>query len=100
MERTPQEITILVGREVYSHNGVYVGEVEDVRLDIDNERVTGLAVTELNEQLLEEVADGARGVLVPYRWVMAVGDVIVVNELVERLGPTGEGEHEGELAVA
>ena len=33
----PQEITSLVGREVYSNNGVFVGEVEDVRLDLGDE---------------------------------------------------------------
>ena len=100
MERTPQEITTLVGREVYSNNGVYVGEVEDLRLDIDGRQVTGLALTETNDDLFEELTAGTRGLLLPYRWVMAVGDVVLVNELVERVGATDETAEEGQVAVA
>ena len=100
MERTPQEITTLVGREVYSNNGVYVGEVEDIRLDVDGRQVTGLALTETNDDLFEEFTVGARGILLPYRWVMAVGDVVLVNELVERVGASEEAAEEGQVAVA
>lgn len=92
MDRTPQEITSLVGREVYSNNGVYVGEVEDVRLDLDAERVTGLAVREPNQELFEDVAADARGVMIPYRWVMAVGDVVLINDAVEGLHTQEEDE--------
>jgi sporulation protein YlmC with PRC-barrel domain len=99
MERTPQEITSLVGREVYSNNGVYVGEVEDVRLNIDDQVVTGLAVSEINRELFEGVAAGARGVMLPYRWVMSVGDVVLVNDLVERVAEP-EPETDEEAAVA
>ena len=99
MEQTPQEITSLVGREVYSNNGVYVGEVEDVRLDIDEQVVTGLAVSEINRDLFEGVASGARGVMLPYRWVMSVGDIVLVNDLVERV-PAPETDADEEAAVA
>ena len=100
MERTPQEITTLVGREVYSNNGVYVGEVEDIRLDVDGRQVTGLALTETNDELFEELTAGARGILLPYRWVRAVGDVVLVNELVEQIGASEETAEEGPVAVA
>lgn len=84
-EGEPQEITTLVGREVYSNNGVFVGEVEDIQLNLDEETVTALALTDTNPDLFEDIA-GARGVLVPYRWVRAVGDVILINDIVERMG--------------
>lgn len=80
-----QEITSLVGREVYSNNGVFVGEVEDVRLDLDAETVTGLALSELNRDLFAGRVGRGKGVLLPYRWVRAVGDVILINDVVERL---------------
>lgn len=99
MDATPQEITTLVGREVYSNNGVFVGEVEDVRLDLDGESVTGLALAELSPELFTEYVDPGEGVIVPYRWVRAVGDVILVNDIIERLD-TEEDEQENEEAVA
>jgi sporulation protein YlmC with PRC-barrel domain len=92
MDSAPQAITSLVGREVYSNNGVFVGEIEDLRLDLDGQVVTGLALTELNGELLADRAAGSRGVIVPYRWVRAVGDVVLVNDVVERLGDTGDEE--------
>lgn len=96
MEGTPQEITTLVGREVYSNNGVFVGEVEDVRLNVGAVTVTGLAVGALNEELFEGVVDDGDGVMIPYRWVRAVGDVIIINDTVERLQ---ESESDEEVAV-
>ncbi|KTG11227.1 photosystem reaction center subunit H [Haloprofundus marisrubri] len=96
MDGTPQEITTLVGREVYSNNGVYVGEVEDVRLDLDQEVVTGLALAELNRELFEGRIQRGKGVLIPYRWVRAVGDVILINDVIERLK---KPEDETEVAV-
>ena len=92
MDDTPQEITTLVGREVYSNNGVYVGEVEDIRLNLDDEQVTALAVADLNPELFEDHVGASRGVLLPYRWVRAVGDVVLVNDIVERLADTAEDE--------
>ncbi|WP_254534497.1 PRC-barrel domain-containing protein [Halomarina litorea] len=85
MDQTPQEITSLVGREVYSNNGVFVGQVEDLRLDLDTETVTGLALADLNDELFRDRARGARGVIIPYRWVRAVGDVILINDIIERM---------------
>ena len=86
-ESVPQEITSLVGREVYSNNGVFVGEVEDIRLDLQKELVTGLALGDVNHELFDPrvSASDSEGVIVPYRWVRAVGDIILINDIVERL---------------
>ncbi len=94
METEPQEITNLVGREVYSTNGVYVGQVEDVKLDFDAEHVTGLALHKVNGDLLDARLDGHRGVMVPYRWIQAVGDVILVSDVVEQLSSSDEDDDE------
>jgi sporulation protein YlmC with PRC-barrel domain len=92
MDGTPQEITTLVGREVYSNNGVFVGEVEDVRLDLNQQAVTGLALGELSQELFAGRIEAGKGVMIPYRWVRAVGDVILINDVVERLEDGDEDE--------
>jgi sporulation protein YlmC with PRC-barrel domain len=92
MDGTPQEITTLVGREVYSNNGVFVGEVEDVRLDLGQQTVTGLALGELSQELFAGRIEAGKGVMIPYRWVRAVGDVILINDVVERLEDGDEDE--------
>lgn len=85
MESLRQEITSLVGREVYTNNGVFVGEVEDLQLDIDSNTVNGLALHRLNDDLFTEYVGDARGVMLPYRWVQSVGDIVLVNDIVERV---------------
>ncbi|AEN06273.1 PRC-barrel domain-containing protein [Halolamina sp.] len=87
-----QEITALVGREVYSNNGVFVGEVEDVRLDLGQEQVTGLALADLNSELFQGSIETGKGVMIPYRWVRAVGDVVLINDIIERLKDPQETE--------
>ena len=96
-EKIPQEITTLVGREVYSKNGVFVGEVEDIRLDLDRQAVTGLALHQLNTELFDAEVQSARGVIIPYRWVQSVGDVVIVNDIVERLHQPDEETDEEEV---
>ncbi|PSQ28680.1 photosystem reaction center subunit H [Halobacteriales archaeon QS_9_67_15] len=93
-ETAPQEITTLVGREVYTKNGVFVGEVEDLRLDLDVQEVTGLALHQVNTELFDPEVSASRGVIVPYRWVQAIGDIVIVNDVVERVRGDAEGDEE------
>ncbi|MFW6436313.1 MAG: PRC-barrel domain-containing protein [Halococcoides sp.] len=95
----PAEITALVGREVYTNNGVFVGEVEDLRLDLDAEEVTGLALGRTNDELFDEEVRAARGVIVPYRWVQSVGDVVIATDLLEHLNEAERDGSETEMAV-
>ena len=105
MDDIPQKITTLVGREVYSNEGVFVGEVADVRLDLTDRRaVTGLALTQLNSELFSELVAGQKGVILPYRWVRAVGDVILINDVtlhdvIEQMtSPNGEEPDDSAIA--
>ena len=92
-ESTPQEITSLVGREVYSTNGGFVGEIEDICLDLQAEMVTGLALGDVNRELFDARVSKSEGVIVPYRWVRSVGDVVLISDIAERLRePENEGE--------
>ncbi|QSG12383.1 Protein implicated in RNA metabolism, contains PRC-barrel domain [Halapricum desulfuricans] len=98
-ETPASEITTLVGREVYSNNGVFVGEIEDLRLDLATENVTGLALHQLNQELFDQEINRSRGVIVPYRWVQAVGDIVIVNDIVERLKRPGEDESDDDVVA-
>jgi len=97
MDAASEEITSLVGREVYSNNGVFIGEIEDVRLDLDAQAVTGLALGELSRELFAGRVDHSTGVILPYRWVRAVGDVVLVNDVIERID-AGEDGDESDIA--
>ena len=92
METTAQEISSLIGREVYSKNGIFVGEVDDVQISLDNEAITGLAVSSVNSALFKGWDLDGKGILVPYRWVRAVGDIVLVNDVVERMAAKDQAD--------
>ncbi len=70
------ESTELIGLEVYTDKGYLLGTVEDVLIDIEEQKIYGLYVERTNPLLVE---DGVP-VSVPYRWVKAVGDVILLKK--------------------
>lgn len=94
MDETRQELDSFIGREVYSSNGTYIGEIEDLKLDIGREAITGLAVGGLNRELFGAGNRGARGIIVPYRWVRAVNDVVLVSEIIERTQEPDDADSE------
>ena len=85
------EVTSFINLPVYTSKGKYVGEVRNVLLDIDEKRVDKLIVTGTNKELVENGMD----VGVPYRWVSAVGDIIILSYFPEHVEMPKE-EEEGE----
>ncbi len=79
------EVTELIGLEVYTEKGYLLGTVEDVSVDTDNQCIYGLYVGKTNPLLVE---DGV-AVLVPYRWVKAVGDIIILKKFPSYVSLSG-----------
>lgn len=80
---TPDTVTDIYGLEVYTQAGVYLGVVEDVRLDFRQNSATGLALVDVNRELQEESRD--EGVVIPYNWVESVHDIVITIDVVNRL---------------
>ena len=70
------EITELIGLDVYTNKGYYLGKIEDVSLDIDNQTAYGLYIPKPNPLLVE---DGV-SILVPYRGGKAVGTIVILKK--------------------
>jgi len=79
------EITSLLDQDVYTQKGVFVGRVDDAILDPENGVVSGLALGDVNRELFERKG---RGVVIPYRWVMAVGDIIIIRHMTRNAKDT------------
>lgn len=80
-EPTLGEISEIIGLQVYTHNGVFLGNVNNLVVDVDNGSVDGIFVGETNPLLVE----GSRAVSVPYRWVQSVGDIVVLRYFPKRV---------------
>lgn len=73
------DIASLLDQDIYTQRGVFVGRVEDAVLDSENGVVSGLAVRDVNRELFDR--KGSKGIIIPYRWVMAVADIIIIRHL-------------------
>ena len=69
------EISDLIGMEVYTDKAVALGNVDDLIIETDSQKIEGLFVSNPNPLLVEH----SRPVSVPYRWISSVGDVIVLK---------------------
>ncbi|MFZ2498963.1 MAG: PRC-barrel domain-containing protein [Methanosarcina sp.] len=75
------ELTSLFGLNIYTNNGVYVGKLQDLVIDIEEQKITGLAVSDINRELFDL---NTRGIIIPYRWVITAADIIIVRDVVQR----------------
>jgi sporulation protein YlmC with PRC-barrel domain len=76
-----EEATELIGLQVYTPNGMFLGSVNNLVIDLENKKVDGMFISETNPLLVE----GSKAVNVPYRWIQAVGDVIVLKYFPKRV---------------
>ena len=76
-----EEVTSFLKLPVYTRRGTYVGHVKNIFFDMDEKRVSSLLLTNTNPSLVEGTVD----VAVPYRWVNAVGDIVILSHFPERI---------------
>ncbi|HJH26558.1 MAG TPA: photosystem reaction center subunit H [Methanophagales archaeon] len=90
------ELSSLYGQDIYTDRGVYVGKIEDVSVDIKEKRISGLAVRNINPYAFK--VGKKKGVIIPYRWVTAIGDIVLIKHVRRRRAAEEEKEgEEGEI---
>ncbi len=92
------ELSSLYGQDIYTDKGVYVGKIEDVNVDIKNRRIAGLVVKNINPSAFD--VGNRKGIIIPYRWVLAIGDIVLIKHVKQRGGKKSKesGEESGEKA--
>ncbi|HUW67689.1 MAG TPA: PRC-barrel domain-containing protein [Candidatus Nanoarchaeia archaeon] len=76
------EVSTLFGLNVYTDKGVYIGKVNDVVLEPNESKISGLAVGNVNKELFDV---SSNGIILPFRWVIAVGDIILTRQISTKL---------------
>ncbi len=66
----------VIGKKVYTDNGDFFGEVEEVNL-VEN-KISGWRIR-VNGGI-GSFLGGARGIIIPHKFVVAIGDVFVVHK--------------------
>ncbi|MDW7731052.1 MAG: PRC-barrel domain-containing protein [Methanolobus sp.] len=75
------DITSLFGLNIYTDTGTYVGKVADLVLDVDERIVRGIAVSSINRDIFDVTS---KGVIIPYRWVITTGDIVLIRNIVNK----------------
>ena len=73
------QITELFDLKMYTEKSVFVGEVEDILIDIDSKKMESIVVGKLNQQLVD--IKNYKGLKVPFRIIRSIGDIILVRHL-------------------
>ena len=86
-----EEVTSFIKLPVYTRTGTFIGHVRNVFIDMDEKRVSSLLVTNTNPSIVENTVD----VAVPYRWVNAVSDIVILSNFPHKV-TTRQKEEESE----
>jgi len=76
-----EEISEIIGLEVYTNTGILVGNVDNLVVDVDGCNIDGIFIAETNPLLVED----SKSVTIPYRWVRAVGDIVILKYFPKRV---------------
>ena len=72
-------ITDLFGLQIYTDKGMFIGEVDDVVIDVDSKKIDAIVVGKVNEELF--VLKNYKGLKIPYRIISAIDDIVLVRHL-------------------
>ena len=81
------DITSLFDLNVYTDKGKYVGKVADVQLEANERKISGLALGNINRDMFDVET---KGVIIPYRWVLAASDIVIIRQPNVNLGEKSE----------
>ncbi len=76
-----QEVSELIGLQVYTSKGIFLGNINNVIMDISNSCVDGIYIAETNPLLVED----SRAVSVPFRWIQSIGDIVILRYFPNRV---------------
>ena len=76
-----EEASELIGLQVYTNQGIFLGNISNLVVEVDENKVQGLFITNTNPLLVE----GSKSVNVPFRWISSVGDIVILKYFPKRV---------------
>jgi len=81
-----EAISEIIGMQVYTPGGTYLGNVDNLVMDMENKLVDGIFIRQTNPLLVE----GSMSINIPYRWIQSVGDVVILKYFPKRVAMARE----------
>jgi sporulation protein YlmC with PRC-barrel domain len=67
-------------KDVFTSNGSYCGKVKDIELNLGKFAVRALVVGAEKGSYLSQKVGGSKNVVIPYRMVRSIDDIIIIND--------------------
>lgn len=74
-------LTNILGLQVYTDKGVYVGIISNIVLDLNSKSADGVFLTETNPNVVEDSVD----ITIPFRWIQSIGDIVMLKHFPGRI---------------
>lgn len=87
-----EEASNMIGLQVYTSQGIFLGNVSNLVVEVDENKVQGLFVSNTNPLLVE----GSKAVNVPYRWISSIGDIVILKYFPKRVALKRSSKPKGE----
>ena len=71
----------IIGLDICDPRGVYVGRVDKLVFDTDTRRIAEIVVDDVSPV----IAERGISVSIPYDWISAVGDIVILNRFPTRI---------------
>jgi sporulation protein YlmC with PRC-barrel domain len=76
-----EAVSEIMGMQVFTPGGIYLGNVDNLVMDMEICAVNGIFIHETNPVLV----DGSRSISIPYRWIQSIGDVVILKYFPNRV---------------
>lgn len=70
----------ITGKDVFTRKGSYCGKLKDIEVNLSKFGVRSVVVGAEKGSYLAQKVGGSRNVVIPYRMVEAVDDIIVIKD--------------------
>lgn len=67
-------------KDVFTSNGSYCGKVKDIELNLGKFAVRAMVVGAEKGSYLAQKVGGSKNVVIPYRMVRSIDDIIIIND--------------------
>lgn len=82
MPVTVKDIADMFGKDVFTSKGIYCGKVSDMEFDLSRFKIRALVIEASREGVLGKMVGGKKGVIIPYPAVQAVGDIVIIKNVI------------------
>lgn len=91
-----KDLSEMFGKDVFSSDGNYCGQVVDVQVALKRFRLRGLTVEAAKGSQIANMLGRKRGLVIPYTLVEAIGDIVITKPITTSSLGDEEGQQQEE----